>query len=293
MKQNLYPDEIVFIKKNYNTLNYGEILNHINSNRKSNEQIKYSLLRHRFRDLGLSKFSMKHWSKIQIQILTDNYRTKGNTEIATLCRKHAKGGKTGMTSKQVSKKLKLLDIHRTPKELSAVVQRNIKLGLTYVNKPGIAVVKGKPEGHMTIHKLNGHTSYNFIKVNGYYRMYGKYNYERTVGEVPNGYMLFRIDLDSLNDHISNYKIRKRGPLTPKEISEGLKLLSIRIKILNKELLSIYSQENKAELIVKKSRFNRKKQQERLKKSRLNVKQRRTEKRLEIRRLETIKRKYKQ
>lgn len=234
MKTKLFPDEIVFIRKNYDTMIYDDILEYLNKFRNVTNQLSYPTLRHRFRDLGLYRYKLKLWNKSQTKYLLKNWKTKGNTEMANHLSSGKFYGKKNITADKVRKKMELLNLHRTPKELSAVVKRNIKLGLTTVNKPGQAVVKGNPERHRTIWDHNG-TKYNFIKIDGAYIMYGKWNYEQKVGKVPKGFILFRIDMDSLNDELDNLKIKKRGGISLKEMNIALDLTKLRISHLKIDL----------------------------------------------------------
>jgi hypothetical protein len=231
MKNTLFLDEKVFLYKNFNNKTYKELLDNLNSNRPKNNQLSYPTLRHRFRDLGLARYKMIHWAKVHEKFLKQNYRTKGNTEIAKILSSNKFRSKKVFTADKVRKKMELLNLHRTKEELSFVVQRNIKLGLTYVNKPGQAVVPGYPEGHISI-RPHGKLLYQFIKVNGKYRMYGRWNYENKIGKVPDGHILFRMDLDSLNDDLSNYEIRKPRSVMKNDLIRALKITEERLKLIN-------------------------------------------------------------
>lgn len=208
-KKPLFPDEIMFLKKNFKSMTYDQLLEHINKNRPSNLQIKYSLLRHRLRDLGLKRYENIHWSKVQIAFLKKNYKIMGNKELAIILSSSRFRSNKQFTRKTVDKKMQLLGLKRTEEELKAIVQRNIEHGLTIVNPPGNAVVPGNPEGHITIVKCNGFKKRR-IKINGKYIPYGRWNYIQKYGPIPSGYILRRRDLDHLNDDIENFELRKRA-----------------------------------------------------------------------------------
>ena len=82
MKKELFLDEKVFILQNYNKMKYDDILAHLNANRSEDNQLNYSTLRHRFRDLGLQRFKLVRWRKVHEKFLKKNYKTMGNKEIA-------------------------------------------------------------------------------------------------------------------------------------------------------------------------------------------------------------------
>lgn len=134
-KKDLFLDEKVFILKNYNTMTYHQMLIHLNKNRSENNQLAYSLLRHRFRDLGLSRYNYKHWAKVHEKFLKENYKIMGNKQIAIILSSNKFRSKKVFTRQQVRKKMELLNLHRTPEELAYVVQRNIELGLTVCKVP--------------------------------------------------------------------------------------------------------------------------------------------------------------
>jgi len=247
MKKALFLDEIYFIKQNYDKLTYQQILDYINSHRHSSNQIKYSLLRHRFKDLGLSKYSVKHWSNAQTTFLIKNFKTKGNKELAIILSSDRFRGRKNFTRKNIDKKMKLLGLKRTPEEYTAIVRRNISLGYTKVNQKGNSIKDPLPEGMVRVQRLNKDTPYNFVKVNGHFIMAGRYFYQQNFGIIPKGMILFRIDMDSLNDSFDNLKIRKPGPCSQQEVKTAYELLDKRIADLKSNCRGNISSEVRIEM----------------------------------------------
>ncbi len=128
-KKELFLDEKIFILKNYDTMKYDDILNHLNSNRNKNNQIAYSTLRHRFKDLKCFKYTYIPWAKIHEKYLKSHYKTMGNTEIASHLSSKMFRSKKVFTRFQIEKKMSLLDIHRTLEERSFIIQRNFQIGI--------------------------------------------------------------------------------------------------------------------------------------------------------------------
>jgi len=247
MKKALFLDEIYFIKQNYDKLNYQQILDHINSHRNSSNQINYSLLRHRFKDLGLSRYSVQHWSKAQINFLIKNFRTIGNKELAMILSSDKFRGNKIFTRRQIDRKMTLLNLKRTPEEYTAIVRRNISLGYTKVNQKGNSIKTPLPEGMVRIQRLGKNTPYNFVKVNGHFVMAGRYFYQQNFGIIPKGKILFRIDMDSLNDSFDNLRIRKPGPSSQEEVKTAYELLGKRIAELKCKCRGTISSEVRIEM----------------------------------------------
>lgn len=222
-KIHLFPDEKVFILKNWKIMNYSQLLDGINANRNSSNKISYPTLRHRLKEMGLQRFQLQRWSKRQTQFLIDNYQTMGNKEIAQYLNKKYKTLKK-LTRSQVNKKMDLLELKRTPKELHAIRKRNLKLGLTKAEPPR----KPSHEGAISICKANNGRPMRRIKINGYFIPFGRWNYIQKRGEVPNGYVLFRKDQDPLNDEIGNFECRKSRQVSYDDAIRAKKLLAERI-----------------------------------------------------------------
>ncbi len=238
MKKELFLDEKVFLLNNFDNMTYNEMLNYLNGNRSLFNQLNYSTLRHRFVDLSLSRFSYVPWSKVHTIYLKKNWRIMGNKEIAIVLSSDKFRSKKTFTRQQVRKKMELLNLHRTAEEIKAVVQRNIRLDLTYVNKPGVAVRPPKPNGHISISKTNNGRFKRRIKINGVYVPYGRWNYIQERGEPPEGMCLFRIDLDSLNDDITNFEVRISRNVSRKDLRRACKIIAVKTKALEAEIIAL-------------------------------------------------------
>lgn len=115
-----FPDEIVYMLKNYQYLNNKQLLEEINKNRVATKKLTLTLLRIKLYNLGLKRSEKPTpWNAIEVRFLIDNYKTKGNIEIATILNKFP--NKTREFNKKiVEKKMTLLNLERSTDDLSQI-----------------------------------------------------------------------------------------------------------------------------------------------------------------------------
>jgi hypothetical protein len=239
------PDELKFLHDNYKSLTLLQLLNHINSNRSS--RIDIGALRHQCYRMRLQKYTIIHWHEDDIEYLIDNYKTKGNKEIAIDLNKLQRTSRVingqithrQFSKKSVEKKLKLLKLKRSSEEVFAIRKRNIAEGLTVCQKHDDnywtkGIRKKATEEEVRIwHDQTGRLR-RWIKIGNHFIPYSRWFYNNFINPVPFGFNVFHADFDSLNDDPQNLILRKRRGMTIEEMNEGIKLLNYREKnILNK------------------------------------------------------------
>lgn len=90
--------------------------------------IKIQALRPIAYKLGLYRINLEYWTDEQILFLKGNFETIGDTELAQIFQEKFPKAKV-WTKKHIDKKRKHLNLHRTPKQIALINQRNIDAGL--------------------------------------------------------------------------------------------------------------------------------------------------------------------
>ena len=234
-----YPDELLFLKKNINSMTNQQLLDEINSRR--SKPIGYGSMRHQCIRMGILRQIQIRWSNADIKYLKENYKTKGNTELANLFNERKKtfriidGKKVyrSFTKKHIEKKLKLLKLKRSSEEVVAIKKRNIAIGIT----PAIStddnfwtrgVRKKACEGEIKIWRHNNGKLFRAIKINGKFTPYTRWFYHNFIAPVPSNKIVFHIDMDSLNDEPENLEVRTKKRVSKADRLRALPLLKIRL-----------------------------------------------------------------
>ncbi|MFW6370977.1 MAG: hypothetical protein ACOC10_07220 [Bacteroidota bacterium] len=233
-----YPDELVFLKKNFYKLTNDQLLEQINSNR--TRKVSMSAMLHKCRKMGLSKGIQIRWSDADVKYIIKHYQTKGNYELAMLLNKRRKtfrvidGKKVyrKFTKKHVEKKLGLLGLSRTNDEVHRILKRNIEIGIRPVFSKednlytrGIKPVAG--EYDIKVWNANGYTR-RVIKVDGKFIPYARWFYHNYIGSVPDGWNVYHKDMDPLNDDPGNLYIHPMSSNAYGDYIIAKKLLNERI-----------------------------------------------------------------
>lgn len=115
-------EEIVYLQTHYK----------IKTNRELAAQLgkKITVVRMMMYSLGISRYSQKEraWTKQEDEILLNNYKVKGDTDIAKLLPGRTVGG---VRKRRVTMKLK-----RTPKQVQSIIESNKPRFLQHSFKPG-------------------------------------------------------------------------------------------------------------------------------------------------------------
>ncbi len=263
-KTEFFPDELLYLKKNFHVCSNAQLLEGINKNRP--QPIKLSTLRHQLYRMNLSRGIQIRWGKEDVKYLERNYKKKGDVELAELLRKRKKtfrlidGKKVykKFTNKQVAKKRLLLNLERTKEEIDAINKRNREQGRmkeftsTYnLWTRGIRTVA--KEGNIKI-AMHGNSKIRFIKIEGKFIPYTRWYYHNYISSVPKRMIVFHKDLDRLNDEPDNLEVRKKKKICIKDRRRAISLLQIREKKILKELPKIDDRKKAKEKQSKLSRI---------------------------------------
>lgn len=231
--------DLTFIRDNYYQLTWTELFAAVSQ---LNKKATMQALRHQCVRMKLAKQVQIRWSKEDTQYLIDNYKIKGDKELAIDLNKFKrtfriiKGEKIYriFSKKHIEKKMKLLGLRRTHDEHLYIRRRNIQTGLTYAwnktNNPyslGFKTIAA--EG--TIRVWSKFYPSKRIKINGQFISYARYIYEQNYGSIPEGYNVWFKDKNPLNCEPDNLYLVSRQDQTveriirnyPEELKELLKL----------------------------------------------------------------------
>ncbi|PKQ69372.1 hypothetical protein BZG01_00090 [Labilibaculum manganireducens] len=235
-----YPDEILFLQQNFYSMTNAELLTAINGKRPASEQIKLSAMRHECLRMGLSRGIQIRWSQADISFLKNNYKSKGNEELAQLLTARKKtfriiNGKRiyrTFTRKHVEKKMLLMGFKRNADEYLFIRKRNIETGISKAlssddNLWTNGTLSASNEGDTRVWRINGKLVRR-IKINGTFIPYSRWLYEQRFGKVPVGLIVFHLDFDSLNDSLDNLEIRKKRRISYSDRSKAVGVLKIRV-----------------------------------------------------------------
>lgn len=248
------PDELKFINDNFYNTSLNNLLQGINDFRIN--PVELGALRHQIRRMDLSKGIQIRWHQDDTAYLIENYKIKGNKEIGidlTLAKRTFRiiGGKMvyrTFNKKNVEKKMELLGLKRTPIEVHKIKQRNIELGLAPAQKSDDnywtqEIRKKAIEEEIRIWKRkddNHYSLFRSIKINNAFIPYSRWFYQKYIGPIPAGYIVFHKDFDTLNDEPDNLDIRKRCRISREVFANGLRLLETREKDILKQLSKVKS-----------------------------------------------------
>lgn len=194
-------DELVFLKKNFHLLSARQLLQEINKNRV--DKISLTVLRMKYAELNLKKAERpEFWLKREELFLVNNYRNMGNIEICQHLNTF-KNKSREFSVKHIWKKMRLLNLHRSEKELALIKKKNIAAGMYSRNQHIVAAKKRYPEGKKVVRRDTAGNKYYYIKHEGKMVQYHRLVWEMTFGPIPAGYKIFFKDGDTLNCRIDN------------------------------------------------------------------------------------------
>lgn len=200
----LYPDEIHFIKENFFKLSNSQLLEHCNNHRGINEQIN-SLSTFRLwvsKQIGIKRQDKPQpWAKEELKILLKYYKIMGNIEMAELLNQFSDRSRN-FNKKHIEKKMTLLKIKRTEKDLENIIKRNVKRKRFHGRKEIHKV------GDVWLSSANYKTSKSnkrwYIKTETHNRYsYARYLWEKENGPIPKGCKIYFRDKNPRNCTIEN------------------------------------------------------------------------------------------
>ena len=270
----------IFIRQNFFEMTWAELLKAVNEIRPESAKVRNGHLRHEVKRLGLKKMIQIRWCKADIKFLKENYKVKGNIEIAEILTEKGRSKRKidgemevrSFSKKNVEKKMVLLGLNRTATDLKNIRARNKELGRGWTISKGDnlytrGLIPVRAEGETCIWNTSDGNKRRFIKINGKYTPYSRWYYISFVGPVPPGHIVYHKDKDYLNDDPDNYRMCKRRSLnSTSAITEAIFLLSVRemnyekiLPTLNydkqrKEIRQIHADLNRIRKISKDLKF---------------------------------------
>lgn len=204
--------ELKFIRDNYYSMTWKELFAAVKA---INNTATVQALRHQCIRMKLAKQVQIRWSKEDTQYLVDNYRIKGDKELAIELNKFKRtfriidGEKVYrvFTKKHIDKKKDLLGLKRSKEEFQYIRKRNIRKGLTYAwSKEDNMYTQGRrsvaPDGTIRTWK-HYNRMLKHIKVDGRFIHYHRYIWEQAYGKVLKGHKVVFKDGDTLNCSLEN------------------------------------------------------------------------------------------
>ena len=252
--------DLAFIRKHFYEMTWTELLKAVNETRPANLRVELSALRHQARRMGLNKGIQIRWSDEDIRYLEANFRKYGDTELAGRLNKRKKTSRIidgkkvyrTFTKKHINKKRDLLGLKRTPEEVEAIKKRNKELlPRQCFTKEWNVYTRGirKVAAEETTRIWGGR---RMVKVNGGFIPYTRWFYHNYISPVPEGYIVYHLDYDTLNDNPENLAIcRRKGLLSTERLKKALSLLVDREKDILKLLSDL---ERKKDKTFKRDRY---------------------------------------
>lgn len=185
--------QIAEIKKMRSNLTNEQLYRHLTVNFGLNTG--FTSFRTELYKIGLKKCKILRWTNSETEYLLNNFKTKGNKEIA----EHLSKPGRVFTKKNIEKKIKLLKIKRTPEDL-LLIKNNYKAKGIYKNASARIKEKGiryYPEGHIKI-QITNNRPVMVIKVNGIFVHYLRYRYLQLYGDPPKGWKVYPKDYNFRN-----------------------------------------------------------------------------------------------
>lgn len=211
-----FPDEIIFLIKEFHNYTNPELLAQINSLR--SKKITLTVLRDKCRELKLlHEQRPAQWLERETSFLIHNYQKLGNVEMANRLNKY-KNRSREFNVKSVWKKMQLLKLKRSPSQLQLIKEINIKNGRYAAPRCGERHHNYHKENSKWIVKHSGGRKYWFIKIGGKILFLHRYRYQLEFGEILPGNVVSFKDGDTLNCRKENLYQCKRGKHSTKKQS---------------------------------------------------------------------------
>lgn len=270
IKVHWFVHELVFLRENVLSMTWNQLLSEINEMRDESDPVDIGALRHQCYRMGLKKRDLVHWSDEDITFLLENYKTIGNSEMARILTEKQSSSREingkmvvrTFSKKHVEKKMQLLKIARTKDELSFIKKHNKEIGMgCFYTSENNAWTRGyrksSPEGDVRIWRRTNGKKSRFIKVDGRFVPYAPWFYKTSIGPVPEGYIVYHLDNDILNDEPENLAICPRKGLNSSDrLNKAISLLSMRERTILHILPSISYDKNRDEIKRLHSDLNR-------------------------------------
>jgi len=184
----------VFIKKNfkkYSSKQLGSLLH-----------LKLSAIRHYCYELNLRRMELEYFTTSQTNYLKRHFKAIGDSELAEIFQKKWPK-KKGWSKKHIEKKRKYLRLKRTPTQIKAIHIRNVNKG-RFSLCPVKAWDKRRraEEGEIRYWRC-GQKLTPFIKHNGKFVHWSRWEWQRNHGTIPRGMNVIFKDSNPQNLTVKN------------------------------------------------------------------------------------------
>ncbi|WP_421977860.1 HNH endonuclease signature motif containing protein [Roseivirga seohaensis] len=154
-------------------------------------------------ELGLLRMKMEYWTEEQVNYLLENYKQKGDVELAEEFNNKWHKEK-GWTKKHIEKKRRYLHLKRTKKEIHLIALRNIEAGRFSVNHWKRWYGRASKIGTIkTWINRESDSQFKVIKTKDGYKHLNRYLWERENGPIEPGFQITYKDGNPLNCVIEN------------------------------------------------------------------------------------------
>jgi hypothetical protein len=196
-----YPDELLFIKKNFRILSASKITEYLNKNRL--KKFCIHSVRVKMYELGCNYGRIPEWTAKEVKFLVNNYKTIGNIELAVRLNGFKNPSRI-FNKKTIEKKMNLLKIYRTDQDL-LIIKEGHKKQKHYGGRP-----RSYPIGKISIIRTHNGKRY-YIKIDsGKLVPYARILYKSTFGPIPVGMVIRFKDGNPMNCKPENLYAGKRG-----------------------------------------------------------------------------------
>lgn len=179
------PEMVDFLKANHQFLTNSELAARLG--------LKLTSVRTKCYELGLYKMLMQYWTDEQVQFLIENYKTKGDTELAEMFAARWQKDK-GWSKKHIEKKRRYLKLRRTDEEKDAIREGHRQRGVYVEGNRKMWRTRGtRAVGHRAIWEGESYT-----KTECGYVHTRIIEWEKAHGPVPAGKLVCHKDGNKLN-----------------------------------------------------------------------------------------------
>lgn len=230
----LKETEIQFIRDNHGKMTNQELADALG--------LKLTKLRGFCYEMGLYHQKLEYWTLEQVNFLKDNYREKGDTELAEIFEVKWYKEK-GWTKKHIEKKRRYLKLKRTSKEMKAIKARNTAMGrFAECVKKRWETTGQLPIGEKRIWFTVDNHPFVVIKTKHGFVHYNRWLWEKHKGDIPTDMnVCIKEGSDIINYGIEDLHLLTNGQLaiknsrkrTPKELMVTNKLIKKIERIINK------------------------------------------------------------
>jgi hypothetical protein len=189
-------DDNKFIKENFMTMTNPDIAKTLG--------VTLTVLRSHAYKMGLKKIEMEYWTKDQVDYLQNNYKKKGDTEIAQIFNEKYPKNKP-WTKKHIEKKRRYLNLKRTKLSKIKIHQKHVDNG---VYKEASAKAWQTTRKQYAIGTIRQWGNIPYIKTENGYIQYARYVWINHNGNIDKDDNIYHRDNNKQNCALENLYIVK-------------------------------------------------------------------------------------